>query len=299
MEPGCTPRSPRRRRVRAVELSGSIASVLVLLAVQASPAYAHDHWLELTRSSTGTVLRHHVGEGLVSELSRPWEPEKAARAQLIGPDGAVIDLLARFPRPGTAPPALALGVLASGTHVLVLDRRAVEITLDGPAFRAYLAEEGIDVSLARRGIAVDFTRPARERYARHLKAIVEGQDAERTRAVHGQRLEIRPLGPIPATGASLALRVVLDGQPLAHAVVFAETRDTQGLHRERLETGADGRVEVALSRAGRWLVRLVHMQRCTRDCTQVDWESVWGALTFEVRPSPSPGSVSGGRSGLR
>lgn len=288
MERGCTRRSRCLGGVPAVVLSwAAVSAVPVLLGVPASPAHAHDHWLELTRTATGTVLRHHVGEGLVSELSRPWEPEKAARAQLIGPDGTVMDLRARFPRPGTAPPALALGRLAPGTHVLVLDRRPVEITLEGPAFRAYLAEEGVDVSLARRGIEVDFTRPGRERYARYLKAIVEGQDAARTRAVHGQRLEICLLGPVPTVGHSLPLRVVLDGQPLASAVVFAETRDVHGLLRERLETGPDGRVEVSLSRAGRWLVRLVHMQRCARDCAQIDWESVWGALTFEVR-APSP-----------
>ncbi len=262
--------------------------LLLVLLTTAAPAHAHDHWLELTRTATGTVVHHHVGEGLVSELSRAWEPHKAARAELIGPKGAVVDLLAQHPKPGTAPPALALGVLPAGTHLLLLDRKPVEITLEGAKFRDYLAEEGIDVALARRGVTVDFTRPGRERYARYLKAIVDGRDAAMVRAVRGQRLEITPLGAIPAAGASLSFRVVLDGKPLAGAVVFAEHRDAGGLTRQRMETGADGVVTAKLSKAGRWLVRLVHMQRCARACGEIEWESAWGAVTFEVDARRSP-----------
>lgn len=250
-----------------------IASALAL----ATPARAHDHWLTLARTGTATTLRHFVGAGLVPELSRAWEPDKASRAELIGPSSTV-DLRARYP----AAPALVLPPLGPGTWLLLLDRRPTTITLSPQEFAAYLAEEGIDRDLARRGIRVDPARPARERYARYLKAIVGGADAARLAEVRGQRLELTPLEAIGRVGTRLPLRVTLDGRPLPRAPLFAEVRASGRLEQQRLETAEDGTTVVSLSAPGLWLVHLVHMERCARDCAALDWESAWGALTFEV-----------------
>lgn len=45
---------------------------------------------------------------------------------------------------------------------------------------------------------------------------------------------------------------------------------------------ADGRVSVTITRPGMWVVRTVHMRRCT-GCANVEWESFWTSYGFSVR----------------
>ena len=51
-----------------------------------------------------------------------------------------------------------------------------------------------------------------------------------------------------------------------------------------VRTGADGRARLPLNRAGRWLVKAVHMIAVPASDPAADWESFWASLTFEVRP---------------
>lgn len=226
---------------------------------------AHDHYLEPVATATaGWVVRHRVGEGLDQPEEKPWDRAKVAIATFGRQD------LLRDDRP-TGPPALVLG---AGTGVLRVDRIPIDITLEGPKFREYLREEGLDETLARRRIEVDFGKPARERYRRYLKAII---DAPLVHAPLGQRLEIVPLSE---PDGELELRVLFDGAPLSGAVVFAETHTSEP---QRRTTNTDGTARFTVARAGFWLVRLVHMKRCTKDCGPAEWESHWAALTFRTK----------------
>ena len=51
----------------------------------------------------------------------------------------------------------------------------------------------------------------------------------------------------------------------------------------RATTDAEGRFEFALPFAGRWMLNAVHMVAAT-DSPEVEWDSFWGSLTFELQP---------------
>jgi hypothetical protein len=48
-------------------------------------------------------------------------------------------------------------------------------------------------------------------------------------------------------------------------------------------TGVNGVATFKIDKPGLWIVRLVTMRRCAKDCGEADWESLWGALTFGAR----------------
>jgi len=170
------------------------------------------------------------------------------------------------------------------------------IELPGSQFDAYLALEGLDAPLsARRSSHV--TGPGRERYRRCAKAWLDGSDAARATEPLGFPLEVVPLER-PGAASPLRLRVVLEGRPLADALVrvWHSPLGANGLPldpTQRDSVGAlwqgrsDARGEVAVptSEAGEWLVSVVHMQACP-DPALADWESTWASLFFSRGREP-------------
>jgi uncharacterized GH25 family protein len=91
--------------------------------------------------------------------------------------------------------------------------------------------------------------------------------------------------PIGAPGQRVPMRLLLEGRPLARALVIAYRKNagaTDGaVETMRARTDSEGRVVVKVE-PGQWLVKAVYMKGATAD-SGADWESVWSALTFEVR----------------
>ena len=105
----------------------------------------------------------------------------------------------------------------------------------------------------------------------------------------GYPIEIVPLANPTrlAVGDTLELLVLFEGQPVAEQLVYASFEGFHGdeetdIHREAVSTRTDenGKVKVELSQAGRWYVRLIHMVPVDEE--DVDYESSWATLTFEV-----------------
>jgi hypothetical protein len=92
--------------------------------------------------------------------------------------------------------------------------------------------------------------------------------------------------PPPAATALAPLPIVLllDGQPLAGALVRALRLDPGGSpdeQRPSARTDADGRCRLALPGPGRWLITAVHMRDAPAGA-DADYESLWASLSFEV-----------------
>jgi len=189
-------------------------------------------------------------------------------------------------------------VAADGGGALIgYESSFAKIELDGPAFDAYLAAEGLDgprAERARRGER----GPGRERYARCPKTWIAGTDTKRALQPLGLTLEIVPL-EVPGTSAKLPLRVLYRGRPLAGALVRAwqqplsgslaslagslvpldaAARDSVGPS-VSARTANDGTVTLAIPASGEWLVSVVHMVRSTEP-EIADWQSYWASLTF-------------------
>lgn len=262
-------------------------ALLLLLTLAASRAQAHDQWLEaepfVLEPKAVSVLHHHSGDHFTSEEELPWLPDRASRLVQIDRH-RTIDLLARLPAPRVKP-IVALRFEDPGTHLVVLDKKAGSSILEAEKFERYLAEEEQHEAIAERRKRGESSRFGRERYTRHLKALLQvGPQADpvATRTV-GQTLELVPLANPYSTGKGtrLPVKLLFEGRPLANARVVAHLRG--GGHAEALRTAEDGTVEVSLHRSGTWMIRAVYLRRCKTACEEHDWESFWSSLTFAVR----------------
>lgn len=195
---------------------------------------------------------------------------------------------------------LAFRTGASGTYVIGVSTGARVFELSGEDFDGYLEHDGVlDVLEARRAAGI-LGEPARERYSKHVKAIAQ-VGAERTDAALtalAYPIEIVPLvNPYRLdVGDVLPVRVDENGAPLAGQLVYAShgahhVHDEDGNHVEafRGRTDAAGVVRIPIEAPGRHYVRLIRMGE-TPDEPDVDYESNWATLTFEMRDDAQPRS---------
>lgn len=174
-----------------------------------------------------------------------------------------------------------------GTYVIGASLAHSEITLDGEAFTGYLREEGLAGILRDRAQSNSTRRPARERYAKHVKAIVQVGKARTTDfdARLGYPAELVPVSNPYSLRVGQTLRVLslVDGSQSAGEAVIAGGRRRSGarIPRQTLVSDANGLSRVRLTHRGRWYVKFIHMEAVASD--SVDYESKWATLTFEVR----------------
>ena len=88
-----------------------------------------------------------------------------------------------------------------------------------------------------------------------------------------------PYGHKP--GDQLKVLVLFDGKPLSNAQLEACHRGPKKVNIQSERTDKSGQVAIKLNFAGPWLVRLVHMRKCTED-PGYDWESFWSAYSFAL-----------------
>jgi hypothetical protein len=258
-------------------------------------AGAHEYWLSLksgvAQAREPVELGALAGTGFRGE-KKPYSPLLCVR------------LLARAARTLDLARAAGIGDFVwarfaptdAGGAMFGYQSDFSPIELPGSQFDAYLALEGLDGPLlARRSNHV--TGPGRERYRRCAKGWLEGADAARATEPFGFPLEIVPLDR-PGAASPLRVRIVLDGRPLADALVRvwrspldangqpldATQRDSVGAcWQGRSDTR--GEVTVPISEPGEWLVSVVHMQACP-DPAVADWESTWASLFFSRGREP-------------
>lgn len=181
-----------------------------------------------------------------------------------------------------------------GTYVLGVSTRPRPIELTGEQFDDYLAHDGLLDVLERRRETGRAGTAAREVYAKHVKAVVQVGEArsETWRAELGYPAEIVPrANPYAlAAGDTLAVRVLVDGEPVEDQLVYAAREgwtppeEPGPGEREpiRVRTDAGGVARVPLAGPGRWYVRFIHMARADGE-PDVDYVSKWATLTFELR----------------
>lgn len=181
----------------------------------------------------------------------------------------------------------------AGTYVVGVSTRERTFTLSGEDFDTYLEHDGVlDVLEARRE-AGEMGTETTETYSKHVKAVVQVGEA-RSEAYTGRLGYPSELVPLQnpyrlAVGDTLELLFLFEGEPVADQIVYASHEgyhghDESGGHREAVQTrtDADGIARIPLDQAGRWYARLIHMVPVPDD-PDVDYESNWATLTFEIR----------------
>lgn len=264
-------------------------ALAAVLAVLAAPAQAHDYWLEFAplRPAAGgeLLLSLWVGEDFVASEQKPMQRARTVALRHVTRDGDE-DLL-----PGAregATPMQRVKLRAPGGHLLALERDPSHIALRARRFNKYLKHEGLLRAFAERKQSGERFWRASERYTRYLKAFVQVGDVAdgvSTRVI-GHRIELVPETDLAALRPGQPLGVVarFDGKPLPGLQIEAFVRDAAGGRpRGQVATSdAAGRVAFTIDGPGAWVLRTVHMQRCT-GCADAQWESFWTAYSFAVR----------------
>ena len=261
----------------------------LVLALLPAAVSAHEFWLRadpFNMPLPATVrLTMYVGERFEGEQVGFITSHAARFTHHVG--GRVQDLRTRLPGAG-ALPEFVLRIAEPGTHLFAYDSQPSFVTLDAEKFHAYLQDEGLEHIARQRAADGKAQMPGRERYRRHVKTLLQvgaRGDATHARPI-GQRLELIPAtSPAQArAGATFAVRLLFDGQPLANALVKAWHRDGDRLTVLPARTDVNGNAAFTLAHAGTWMISTVHMVAANED--QADWDSFWGNLTFAI-PSTS------------
>ncbi len=214
-----------------------------------------------------------------------WNPERITRFQHW--HGRVL-LDSVIPEPLEDSSGVMRNLQQEGLHLFVVDWAARQIEIEPKAFTQYLQKEGLDHIVRLRRERKEDTKPGRERYSRYLKTFVTqgtgNQDAYRH--VVGQRIELIPLENPAAKkiGDTLRVRLLYEGKPVQGAkvsAVYSGAKVKPGSYTQSYRTNKEGVALIRLTHPGIWLVRTVYM--IPAESPDVNWESFWASMTFEVR----------------
>ena len=260
---------------------------LALVMVAATALLAHDLFLKLETYFVppGSAVRVAVLNGTFASSEGSVTPDRLRDLTLVGPTGRqTLSRDAWKPAGDTTWLTVTTGV--AGTYMIGASLTPREIALAAKDFNGYLQEDGIPDVLEARTRRGELDRPARERYQKHVKAILQVGDTRSNAfaTILGYPAELVPLDNPYAlhAGDTLALRCLVEGQPVAHQLAIAGgEHNGQAMPEVRVRSDADGVVRIALSAAGTWYVKFIHMAAVQGD--SVNYESKWATLTFEVR----------------
>jgi hypothetical protein len=175
---------------------------------------------------------------------------------------------------------------APGTYAVGVSTMHREINLSAADFNEYLRHDGIPDTLAARRRSGELGRAVRERYSKHVRAIFQVGDTRTDdyRRPLGYPVEIIPQqNPYSLrAGQTIEVLCTLDGRPLANQFVMAGWERNNRMSRPvSVRTDARGIARIRLTSAGKWYVKFIHMARLTN--SDIDYESKWASLTFEIR----------------
>lgn len=251
---------------------------LALLLIASTPALAHDTWFQPEQADTAGRWTLQLGTGNhYPVLETPLAAEALQTAGCRQRDEAARPLvplraLDNALRLRTPPAAGGLSCWAQSLPFEIeLPPEKIAIYLKeinaSPAVLAAWAE------MQSRGL------PWKERYAKHARIELPGSRAER-RAAPGLALDAVPLGDPTGwrRGDSAGFQLLRDGQPLAgFAVELRHQRAPVGLWQR---SDAQGRVQVRLPLAGRWVLRGTDLRASNE--RPGTWDSRFITLAFEV-----------------
>lgn len=272
---------PRRtRRIAAVTAAMVLASAAV--------ASAHDMFVKPARffveENSQVLVR--ILNGTFSKSENSIDRVRLGDVSIASPAGRErLDTAMWTVAGDTSTFRLRTG--AAGTYVIGVSTRPSVIALTAKEFNNYLRDDGIPDVLEARRKAKRLQTPARERYSKHVKALVQvggTRTGEFTTAL-GYAAEIVPLDNPYAlsVGDTLRVRTLVDGQPVANQLVVHGGRAPNGarLNQRNLRSDGSGVAHIALRQRGTWYVKFIHMAEVESDT--VDYESKWATLTFQLR----------------
>ena len=274
--------SSRRRR--------AVAAGAAAVTLTAVVALAHDMFLKPAQYfvAPNAAIPAMLLNGTFDQSMNSIARVRLADISIMGPSGRTrIDTAAWNPAGDTSRVVFKAGV--AGTYVLGVSTKANAIEMDGKEFNEYLKEDGLPDELARREKSGELATGAKERYEKHVKSIVQVGDSRTSgfATVLGYPAEIVPLeNPYSLTkGASLRVRILVDGQPVAGQYVTYGARTASGgtIAEQGNRSGPDGVIAIPVTSPGAWYVKFINMRQVTKQADEVTHQSKWATLTFGVK----------------
>jgi uncharacterized GH25 family protein len=256
-------------------------------------AFAHELFLQSARSpvpaSSDQELRLVNGAFDKSENSIPRDRMRnvsiVANGRTTNPPATAWydDKVSSYLKYKTGEP----GTYAMGVSTLpkVLEQTSTE-------FVEYLSHDGVPDTLAEFEKANPRPEKVRERYSKHVRAIVQVGDktTDDFSKSLGYPVEILlEKNPSEAKlGDRMSFRVLFQGKPVPNQFVQVSHRgfhghDATGKHINAytMRTDKDGRATFELKRKSLWYISLIHMQKVNQP--DADYESNWATVTFHVK----------------
>ena len=276
-------------RTRNARFAVSAVLATVLVAVTVSVAAAHDMFIK-----PASFFVAENSEVLVRLLNGTFSRSENSIARPRLQDISVVSPSGRFRMDTSAWSAAGdtstyrVRTAGAGTYVLGVSTRPNIIPMSGDTFNLYLREDGIPDELEARRKAGEMSRRVRERYHKHVKALIQvGSTRTESHATElGYPAELIPLAnPYSLkAGRSLQVRTLVDGKPAANQYVLYGGRTANGgrIAQRSVRSNREGIATIPLRARGIWYVKFINMARLSTD-PDADYESKWATLTFEVR----------------
>jgi uncharacterized GH25 family protein len=262
------------------------ASVLVAIS---SLALAHDMFLKPAQFflAEHSALDLALLNGTFSKSENSIERKRLLDISVLGPAGRFRVDTSQWMATGDTS-FLRVKTGAAGTWVLGVSTKPNIIALTADEFNTYLKDDGIPDVLAARRSSGELGKDARERYHKHVKAMVQVGESrsEHFATALGYPAEILPVSNPYALkpGGTLRFKTLVDGKPAANQYVLYGGRTASGgrIEMRHVRSGADGSAEIRVAVAGTWYIKFINMTKLSGD-SEADYESKWATLTFAVR----------------
>jgi len=267
------------------------ASLLAIVALVATAGLlaAHDMFLRPATHFAAPNSRVLVRllNGTFSKSENAITRDRLLDVAIVSPSGrAKLDTTLWSVAGDTSTFTLQTG--APGTYVLGASTRPRILGLPPEDFNQYLADDGMPDELAARKKDGTINQPSRERYHKHVKALVQVGDTPDNGygTILGYPAELVPLQN-PYTlkpGATLEVKALVDGNPIANQFIqYGGRTPREGRVAQRsTRSDAQGVARIPLDRVGTYYVKFIDMRRVSGDA-EANYESKWATLTFAVR----------------
>ncbi len=258
--------------------------VPLALVLVASPALAHDFWLQPTRfqvaPSAPLEATFLVGHAALRER---WQNNDRILVMKSFFGRRSTDLRGDL-RTGKAD--LVTRITTPGLHVLGMQSNFAFSELPGIRFDDYAKEEGLPLIIAARRRAGNPAKAGRERYSRRAKSLVQigvptaSNQTQATQPI-GLKLEIVPDRNPYALDASriLPVHVLYNGRRLANATVKLTNLGNDAKPVAVAITDRAGRARFRIPARGNWLLNVVWGVPVAGN-PRFDFDTTFSSLTF-------------------
>ncbi len=243
---------------------------------------AHEFWLEATpfyqKDNQATDITIHVGQNMKGDL-QPNIPAWYSNFDIITADG-IKEVDGELGRD----PAGYFKTDIQGIYAIGYKSNKNTVDLPPKKFNGYLKKQGLEKIIEQRKALGESEKNGLEIYYRNVKTLIKMGDKRDVNFYNydfGFPLNINPLqNPYDLTqGNKLRVQLTFNQKPAANLLLNAQIRDRPDFHFS-VRTDKQGYATIPLAYKGVWLLHTVDMIRSQEE--DIDWESFWGSITFEI-----------------